>query len=234
MTRDAVVAGFERFVDEAIQQTAEEFSVSRALRRGVRGPGGAAVDRLVGNSDLVWNQVVQPELDSYRRQTIAQFGVVLDWVESDEEVGAFREEILSTGTFADAIRDDLPPQRHDRVRDHLMAHHRDLGNAVRPLVHAPESSFWEAVRTEFTRSEAQELVERQFAFTGPLREHRNAFKLATGIDTDRLLGGLAGMLGPSTIEVEYTDEAVRSMHRAEQSVIRDAERELDRRFDGTA
>lgn len=234
MTREAVVEGFEQFVDDAIEQTAVEFSVSRVLRQGVRGPGGAAVDRLVSNSDLVWDQVVQPELDSYRRQTVAQFEVVLDWVESDEAIDAFREEILATGTFADAIREDLSPERRDRVTDRLMTHHSELGNAVRPLVHAPESSFWAAVQSEFTREEAAHLVEEQFAFTGPLREHRDAFKLATGIDADDLLGGLAGVFGPSTIEVEYTDEAIRSMRRAERSVIREARRELARQFDEPA
>jgi len=50
---------FEWFVDNAIQQTATEFNVSRALRQGVRGPGGATVDRLLKNSD---HRVVQPEL----------------------------------------------------------------------------------------------------------------------------------------------------------------------------
>ena len=59
MTRDAVMDAFEWFVNNAIQQTATEFSVSRALRQGVRGPGGATVDRLLKNSD---HRVVQPEL----------------------------------------------------------------------------------------------------------------------------------------------------------------------------
>jgi hypothetical protein len=226
------MAAFEWFVDDAIEQTAAEFSVSRALRQGVRGPGGATVDRLLKNSDLLWDRVVQPELDSYREQTVAQFSVLVDAVESDDEIGAYRDEILDAGTFAEAIREDLPPERYRRVEDRLFAHHEQLGTAIAPLVETPESEFWDAARAQLTPDQARELIEEQFAFTAPLREHRDAFALATAVDPGELLGGLGGLLAPSTLEIEYTDEAIRAMRRAEQSVIVDAKRKLDRQFDG--
>lgn len=224
--------GFERFVDDAIEGTAAEFSVSRALRQGVRGPGGATVDALLKNSDLLWDRVVQPELDSYREQTVSQFGVVLDAVESDEGIDAYRDEILRAGTFTDAIREDVSPEQRRQVEDRLFAHHERLGTAVAPLVETPESEFWAAARAVLEPDQARELIEEQFAFTAPLREHRDAFALATALDPGELLGGLGGLLAPSTLEIEYTDEAVRAMRRAEQAVIADAKRELDRQFDG--
>jgi len=230
VTRDAVMEGFERFVDDAIEGTAAEFSVSRALRQGVRGPGGATVDRLLKDSDLLWDHVVQPELDSYREQTVAQFSVLLDAVEADEPIEAHRDAILDAGTFAAAIRDDLPAERRRRVEDRLFAHHESLGNAVVPLLESPEDEFWAAARATLEPDVARELIEEQFAFTAPLREHRDAFALATVIDPGELLGGL-GLLAPSTLEIEYTDEAIRAMRRAERTVIAEANRELDRRFE---
>lgn len=233
MTRDAVMDGFERFVDDAIEGTAAEFSVSRVLRQGVRGPGGATVDRLLKHSDLLWDRVVQPELDSYRDQTVAQFAAILDYAESSDDVEAHRDEILGAGTFAAAIRDDLPAERRRRVEDRLLAHHESLGDAVVPLIESPETDFWDAARATLDAAEALDLIEEQFAFTAPLLEHRDAFELATTIDLSALLGGLGGLLTPSRIEIEYTDEALRAMRRGERQVIAEAKRELDRRFDGT-
>lgn len=231
MTREAVMSGFERFVDDAIEQTAAEFSVSRALRQSGRWVGGATVDRLLKESDLLWSQVVEPELDSYREQTVAQFSIILDYAESTADIDEYREEILAAGTFADAIRDDIPLERQQRVEDRLLAHHNRLATAVEPLVETPEADFWNAARAVLEPDEARTLIEEHFAFTGPLRDHRGAFALRTVLDLGELFGGLGGLLAPSRIEIEYTDEAIRAMRRAERAVIDDAKRELDRRFE---
>jgi len=230
VTREAVVDGFEHFIADVIEETASEFSVSRALRDGMRGPGGRTVDQLLKNSDTLWRRVVEPELDSYREQTVEQFEVILDYVESGEDIETYRDDILDAGSFSDAIRADLPAEQRQTVLDALVDHHQSLGEATRPLVESPESSFWDAARVELTEAKAHDLVEEQFAFTEPLRTHRDAFKLGTTIDTSNVFGGLLGALG-GTFEVEYTTEAIRAMRRAEQTVIRDAKRELDREFD---
>jgi hypothetical protein len=232
VTREAVMAGFDRFVGDAIEETAAEFSVSRALRQGIRGPGGKTVDGLLKNSDLLWDRVVQPELDSYREQTVTQFDILLDWVETDAAIEQYRREILDAGSFVDSIRDDIPQRRRRAVEDTLLAHHEALGEAVEPLVETPEDDFWTATQAVLTVDEARELIEEHFAFTGPVREHRDAFEMVTAIDPSALLGGLGGLLAPGSIDIEYTDEAIRSMRRAEQAVITEANRELDRRFEG--
>lgn len=226
------MAGFERFVGDAIEETATEFSVSRALRQGIRGPGGKTVDSLLKNSDLLRDRVVQPELDSYREQTVTQFDVLLDWVETDANIEGYRREILDAGSFVDSIRDDLSAQRRRQVEDSLLAHHEALGEAVEPLVNTPEDEFWAAAEAVLATDEARRLIEEHFAFTGPVREHRGAFEMVTAIDPSALLGGLGGLLAPGSIDIEYTDEAIRSMRRAERTVIAEANRELDCRFEG--
>jgi hypothetical protein len=230
VTRTAAREGFEQFVGEAIELTAEEFSVARALRRGTRGPGGAAVDRLLKDSDLLWDRVVQPELDAYRDRTLAQFDVVLDYAAGDADIDAYRADLLAADSYAEALRADLPAERRDRIRDRLVDRHRRLGDAVAPLVAAPEDAFWPALQSAYDCETAADLVEEHFAFTGPLREHRGAFEMATAFDPGDVLGG--GLLpgGLPTLEVEYTDEAIRAMRRAEEAVIADTRRELDRRY----
>jgi len=102
---------------------------------------------------------------------------------------------------------------------------------VRPLLQADESAFWPAVTDTLSRDQAMALVSEHFAFTQPLRDHRDAIAMTTTVDPDTVLGGLAGLLPTRSFEVEYTCEALRSMYRAEQSVIQEAEREIAQRFD---
>lgn len=229
VTRRAARDGFERFVGEAITLTAEEFSVARALR-GTRGPGGTVLDRLLKRSDLLWSQVVRPELDAYRDRTLAQFDVVLDYAESDAGIDAYRSDLLAADSYAEALRGDIPGERRERIRDRLVDRHRRLGDAVAPLVAAPEDEFWAALQSAYDRETASELVAQHFAFTGPLREHRDAFEMATAFDPADVLGGGLFPGGLPTLEVEYTDEAIRAMRRAEEAVIADTRQELDRRY----
>lgn len=232
MTRQAAYAGFERFVEDAITHTATEFSVSRALRQGVRGPGGAAVDRLVKNSETLWQRVVRPELDAYRDEILAQFDLVLDYVESDQPIDAYRDDLLAVDSYAGALRSEIRGERRETIHDELVARHRGLGDAVTPIVRADADDFWTAASDAFDRAEATALVEDQFTFTTPLQERRGAYRMQTAFDPAEVLGGLGSVLGSRLprIEVEYTDEALRSMRRAEQRVIAETKRELDRHF----
>ncbi|MFC7073763.1 hypothetical protein ACFQJ7_07760 [Halovenus rubra] len=231
MTREAVVEGFEHFITDAIETTVAEFSVARAVQNGSRGATGAAVDRLLKNSETLHKRVVQPELNAYRRQTLSQFHVVLDCVEAGETIDDNRSKILSTGGVAESIRTDISQERRERVMTQLLDHHRGLGNAVEPLLASPKSEFWAAARSALNRKEAERLVSEHFAFADPLRQNRDAFEMLTTIDISAVLGGLATVLPSSTIEVEYTDEAVRAMYRAQQSVIQSATSEVDHRFE---
>lgn len=231
MTRTAVEAGFEYFLDEAIETAIAEFSVARALRNGSRGPTDSVVDGLLKNSETLHRRVVRPELETYRRQTLDQFGVVLDYADSGEPIDHFRDELLETGAVAESIRTSVPRDRREQVKDSLVARHRELGEAVEPLLDSSESDFWVAARKELTREQAEALVSEQFPFTGPLRRHRDAFEMATTVDASAVLGGVATFLPASQFEVVYTDEAIRAMYRAEQSVIQDAFDEIDQLFD---
>lgn len=231
MTREAVEEGFEYFLDEVVEASMEEFSVSRAVLDGARGPGGAMVDTLLRRSETLHRRVVRPELESYRRRTVEQFGLVLDCVENGETVEDNRERVLEAGVVADSIRDDVPRDRRERVTDDLLAHHRALGRAVEPLLDSPESAFWAAATSELSRAEAETLVGEQFAFTGPLRAHRDALEMVTTVDPVEVVGPVARLTGPDpSFDVEYTDEAIRALYHAQRAVTADAEREIDRRF----
>jgi hypothetical protein len=223
VTRRAVAAGFESFVDDAIAATADEFSVSRALA-GASGPA----DRLLERSDALDRRVVRPELRSYRRSILDQFDATLDHAEAVAAGGEpdHREALLASDPFADALRPDLAPARRERLRDRLLARQHRLAEATVPLLEHPAEEFWPAVVGALDRPTAAALVGEQFRFTEPVVADRDAFAFTTRIDTGDLL---PLPVGP-TITVEYTDEAVRAMRVAEAQVIEAAEREIDRRF----
>jgi hypothetical protein len=233
VTREAVEDGFERFVTDTIEATADEFSVSRAFRQGVRGPGASVVDRLLKNSDTLWQRAVQPELDAYRDQTLDQFGVLLDFVQSHEDFETYRDRLLERDSFAASIDESVSEERRAELVETLLERQRRMAEAVRPLVESSESEFWPAVRAALTAEEARALVEDHFAFTWPVRENRDAFVMKTSVEPGNVLGGLGGVLGGGlpTIEVTYTDEAIRAMHRAERTVIVDAIGEIEQRFE---
>lgn len=233
MTRQAVESKFGEFVDEAITITAQEFSVARALRQGARGPGGSVIDRLLKNSDTLWQRVVQPELDSYRDQTLEQFSILMEYVESGDSIEAYRERLLAADGFANAMKESLPESRRKEVEDILMRRLEGLAEAARPVVEAAEEEFWPAVRATLTREQARSLIEDHFAFTWPVREHRSAFEMQTSFEPKEILGGIGSLLGGGlpTVTVAYTDEAIRAMHRAERKVIATAHDEIERRFD---
>lgn len=232
MTRAAVREGFEQYVDRALDRTAEAFRVPRALREG--GPGSGTVDRLLGNSELLRERVVQPELDAHRTQVLAQFETLLDFVESDDDIEAYREALLATDAYDDALRPALSAERQAEVRDRLVERQRRFGEAIAPLVAADQESFWPAVTATLSREEAVALVEEHFAFTGPLQDYREAFRMAVTFDPGEVLGGLAGLgaaLGRlPAVEVDYTREALRAMARAEEAVIADTKRDLEARY----
>lgn len=229
MTREAARDGFETFLESTMTATHEEFRLGRALRGTGLSTGGAIVDRLRGRTDRLEAEVVEPELDGYRDRALAQFDAVLDYAESDDPIAAFRDEILQHDSCLDALDPDVSPDRREAVIADVLAHNRSIGDAVAPVVARPEAAFWPALQAAFDREGALESVEAALSFTDPLRRHREVLTFDVRFDPAETFGGVAASL--PTVHVEYTDEAIRAMRRAEGRTIHEAKREVRRRFD---
>ena len=76
----------------------------------------------------------------------------------------------------------------------------------------------------------QLVVEEHFVFTGPLEDHRPAFRMTTTVDPGTVLGGGLVVDRLPAFEVGYTDEALRSLRAAEQRVVRETKEEIERRY----
>ncbi len=230
MTREAVVEGYERFLGDAVEQTVEAFSLTRAVQNGVETPGSGLVDKLLKNSERVQQTVVQPELEALRDRAFEQFDVLLDYAESDEGIEAYREPLTSVGAFETELRDDLSPERREEVLDFMVGRYERFGDALVPLLESDETEFWPAAVAALTADQAHELVEEHFRYTKPLREYPDAFRLVATVDASDVIGPFGLLAGSLT--VVYTDEAVRATAAAEDAVIREVKGEIDSRFDG--
>lgn len=218
MSRRAAEAGFERFLDSTVTAIRREFSVERALRGTGLGPGGRLVDRVRTHDDALERRLLEPEFDAYRERSLEQFRLLLDCVESDEPIEAFEDELLAHDSYVEALDSTVTPRQRATVTEEILDRLRRLGTGVEPIVRRPEDRFWPATAAAFTRAEATALVEEAFPFTGPLRAHRDLFVFEVEIDPGEVLGGPFASAFPS-VTVDYTDEAVHAMTRAEQRVI---------------
>lgn len=229
MTREALRSGYEEFITDVIDIAYREFDVVGALRQGVTGSGSRVVSKLVKRSDLLDRAVVRPELNAYRDMLLEQFDYLLDYAATDNSFQTYAEDVIATDVYYDTLRPDLPRSRREEIESELIEHHKQLGDRMRPLVESDQDEFWAAVRDAFNIEEAREFMNEEFGFTGPIVEYRDAFRFHTEIDPGELLSTpLAGAL-PS-VDVEYTEEAIKTLLSAEKQVIADIHEEIDEQY----
>ncbi|MEF8808632.1 hypothetical protein [Natronomonas sp.] len=230
MTRRAAETGFEQFTNRTLDATHEEFSVGRALDGTNLGPGGSLVDRLRNKTDLLERHVVEPELDVYRERTIRQFSILLDYVESDEELAAFEDDLLAHDNYMDALKPGVSAETRNAVAEATLARLARLADGIEPLVASPEDEFWAAAEGSLDQGAAIALVDDAVRFTAPIREFDGSFVFETGLNPNEIL---TSRLLPSlpTVTIEYTDEAIRSMNIAEEKIIGELKSEVRTRFD---
>lgn len=231
MSRQAVRTGFERFVDDVVELTYEEFDVVGAIKSGASGGGSRVVSKLLKDSDALDRHVVQPMLDEHKGKIMDQFEYVLEYAASPEdEFEEYAANVLTTDLYFESLQSGLSRDRQAEIERALLSRQREFGEALRPLVHVDNDDFWPAVDEAFDQDEAERFVRDQFAFTDPLDEHRQAFSFTTGIDPADVVGGPLARGLPS-VEVDYTEEAVRTLRSAESAVIDDTLDEIEKRLD---
>lgn len=229
MSRGAAEAGFESFLDDTLDAIHAEFSVARRLERKGFGAGDAVVDRLLEKTDALERHIVEPELASYREQLTAQFGVLLDYVESDDPIADYEADLLAHDIFVSALNPGVSVRERELVTDDVLASLQRLADGIEPIVDRSEDEFWAAADGAFERPEALELVEEAFPFTGPIRGREGLFAFEARVDPSEILGPFA--LALPSFTVDYTDEAARAMTEGERRVIDDLKREIETRFD---
>jgi len=230
MTRAAVEHGYEQFMTRLVDATVDAFALGNALR-GVEGPPGV-FDSLLSNADAVERAVVRPELERFREKSLTQFDTLLDAVESDVTIDAYADRLLAHDSYRRRLRPGLSASKRDEIESVLLDRQRELGQSIAPLVDSPETEFWSAAQNTFTRTEAERFVERHYRFTAPFETYRHAFRFEVVVEPSAFNStpSLIGEVLPD-VHIEYTDEAIRSLKRAEKQVIKQARRDIERYYD---
>jgi hypothetical protein len=230
MGRRAAEDGFERFVEPTVTAIRREFSLERALRGSGLGVGGRVVDRLRAHTEALERRFVDPEFDAYRQRSLDQFRVVLDYVESEEPIEAFEEELLAHDSYVAALDPSVTPGQRATVTEEVLTRLQRLGDGVEPIVRRPEEEFWAATDAAFDRADALTLIEEAFPFTGPLRSHGDLFAFEIEVDPGEVIGGPLAAPLPG-VRIDYTKEAIRAMTRAERQVVHELKGEVRSRVE---
>jgi hypothetical protein len=229
MTRDAVEQGLDRYLADLVDETYAAFDVAAVLQ-GSRSGGSRAVSKLLKNSRPLERHVVRPKLREYQRTISRQFEPVLDYAAAPEaDFSTYADEVLARDLYWETLRRDVRGERREAIRERLLDRQRAFGDALAPLVRADSDDFFEAVVAAYDRQAALSMVEQHFVFTTPLREDRDAFAFQLVVDPGDVLGGLARAL--PNLDVDFTDEALRSMRRAEQLVIPRAKTDIEAAYE---
>lgn len=151
----------DRIADEMLDVVAEEF-------------GGG----LLGKAAKVGAKRVTKNIQSEMRQ---QGRLVVEYAATlaeDEDLSHFEDRFLRTNP----VYERYEGSREGELREELLAHFRQLGDDLAPLVSSEKDDFWEALHTEYTRTEAEELINRHFSQAETFEEY------SEGIFTSQRLG----------------------------------------------
>lgn len=228
MTRAAAESGLYRIVDDIADAVHAEFDAVRALRRGRSGGmAGAVVNELVKRNRLLDRYVVQPEVQRHRENARRQLTVMLDCLVHDESIEDYRDVLLDADLYYTELDPDTARETREAVAEAVVSRYRTAREHVAPVVESSEADFWPAVTATLSREQAHDLVRANFSFAEEMRTYREAFSFSTRLDPGDLLGRRTPL---PTIAVEYTDESLRAMGRAETRVRRALDREIERRY----
>ncbi|ERH04494.1 MAG: hypothetical protein J07HR59_01628 [Halorubrum sp. J07HR59] len=229
MTREAAKTGVEEFLERTVDATREEFRVQRALRGTGLGPGGMVIDRLRDNAQAMERKLVEPELAEYRDRSLAQFDVLVEYMETDAPIQEFEEPLLKTDSYLESLDASASAATRKQLIDASLERLERLGDGLAPVVHSDHDEFLAGYQCRTLPRVGIRPRRAWVPFSGPLRQHREAVSFAVTIDPGEVLGGpLTG--GLPSVSLEYTDEALRAMQRAERQIGKQMRDEIDTRF----
>ncbi|WP_340098649.1 hypothetical protein [Salinibaculum salinum] len=166
MTKRAVWRTYQEFLDrmtdEMLDIVAEEF-------------GGG----LLGKAAKSGAKRVTKDIQDDMRQ---QGRLVVEYADSladGQDDTAYEDRFLRTNPVYQRYDGD----REAELRDHLLSHFRQVGSDLAPLVASAEDDFWTALRTEYTRSEAESIVDRHFSQAETFEEYKD------GVFSSQRIGG---------------------------------------------
>lgn len=156
MTRAAVWKAYQRFLQQASEEiiavVGEEF-------------GGGILGRTASVGVRKATKGIREEMRT-QGEIVVQYATAI--AEGDDGHG-YEEEFLETNPVYRRYDGD----REGELRDDLLAHFRTIGTDLAPLVASPRDDFWEALREEYSREQAERIVSRHFSQAETFTKYRS-------------------------------------------------------------
>jgi hypothetical protein len=171
MTEQAVLEAYRSFLDRMTDEmgyvVGEQFGgglVGRAAKRGV---------------EPVMKRV-RSEMGTQGEVVVAYAATLAD---GEDDVDELERRFLETNPVYRRYDGD----REDELREDLLEHFRTVGGDLAPLVTSPRDDFWAALRDEYSRDEAEAIVDRHFSQAETFREYRDGVFSSRTI-ADKVIG----------------------------------------------
>lgn len=205
MERKSVEKEFHSLLDDVVDGVRDKLDISEAVER--RTSSGTAAS-LVSESSTVQDEVIDPEIESYRKDLKKQFSVLLNAIEEEEKVEERAERLLEHDIFYQNLETENP-----EVKAKVLGRLEALHSRLEVIRDSDERGVWQAVHREFTREEAEEFIDEMFGFLDELEEHRHEMAYTRELDLSRI-----SSLLPFEVEIDYTPEAFKVMRESEKEV----------------
>jgi len=206
MTEEAVRRQFDAFIDRMDKYVAEEVNPLNTIDSRIRLPKGAV------NAAL--RPFVSREVDTVGSSFERKFVIVVDCASGDS-VEDRSEDYLR----ADAFYTNADTEVREEIGRELVENLRTMSENIKPLVESESDDFWEAVAEVYDEDGAKAAIRDDFDYSDTARRYAERVDLTVTVR--------AGFLKK---EIEYTDEAVRSLTAAEKRLRRDVTREIERLY----
>lgn len=140
--------------------------------------------------------------------------LVMDYAEErawkdNADATKYKRKFLESDIFFRHYEGD----RKDELGDALVRHFEEMAHDMTPLIRSDADGFWGAMREEYDKYEAEEILRHHFSFVeGVAEEFGDGVEMKTSI-------------GP--VGVDYTDEALRILPKVETKIRREVVDRLD-------
>jgi len=200
MTRGAVRDQFRLVSDSVFEGWTGEFRPSRAAGLGFVPSSVDSVARFFLGGSL------SEEFTRHRAGYERGLKAALDYAEEvgvdGGSFGKYEDEILGTDYWYEKYENC--DGGRDELGDTLLARYRGIGEDFGPIAGFPEDEFWDAAKGAYTHDETVEALDRLFGYAESVGEHADGVTLEFTV---------------ASREVEYTDEALRSLRATEERLF---------------
>jgi hypothetical protein len=147
MTRDAVWRTYQEFLGRMTEEMLD--IVAETFGGGLSGKAVRAAAKRVTRS-------INDEMDE-QGELVVDYAAAMAAGDADRR--AYEREFLDTNPVYSRYSGD----RTAELESHLLDHFEQIAADLAPLVAADVDDFWIALREEYSRAEAEEIIERHFS-----------------------------------------------------------------------